>query len=80
MRNLRLLCHLHNSSQVIEAEKGQAAERREDKSTSLKRAALNLFALEVDFFFLPLGKNRTSKTEAFVRRSERVRAGFPRSA
>ena len=59
--NLWLPSHLHNGSQVIEAESGQAAKRKRDKSPSFKWAALNLFALEV-YFFSPQ-KSWTWKTE-----------------
>lgn len=47
MRNFWLPSHLHNSSQVIEVEKGRAAKHRTDKSASFTCTALNIFALEV---------------------------------
>lgn len=50
---------MQSSSQVTEVENGQAAKHKKDKSTSFKCAALNIFALEVCFFFFSPQKNWT---------------------
>lgn len=65
MHNFWLPSHLHNSSQVIEVENGQAAKHKKDKSASFKRAALNLSALEV-FFPPPPSEKLDVENGAFV--------------
>lgn len=65
MRNFWLPSHLHNSSQVIEVEKGQAAKHKTDKSISFTLTALNIFALEV----IPPPKNWRWRRERWVERA-----------